>query len=69
MKNLEGGLLEYETAGKFLADIKKEFERGDEEIVKVAELKRLEQEGKPMEELCRSLRGRQEKVDMREDCW
>jgi len=56
LKNLEGGLLEYETAGKFLADIKKEFERGDEEIVKVAELKRLEQEGKPMEEFVHEFR-------------
>jgi len=40
--------MEYETAGEFLADIKKEFEGGDEETVKVAELKRLEQEGRTM---------------------
>ena len=32
-------LLEYETVGKFLADLKKEF---GEEVVKIAELKRLE---------------------------
>jgi len=30
--------------GEFLAAIKKKFERGKEESVKVAELKRLEQE-------------------------
>ena len=35
-------MLEYETVGKFLADIRKEFGGGDEELVKVAELKRLE---------------------------
>jgi len=48
-KDLEGGLLEYETIGKFLANIKKEFGGGDEETVKVAELKRIEQGGKTME--------------------
>jgi len=35
--------LEYETAGEFLVDIKKEFGREDEKTVKVAKLKRLEQ--------------------------
>jgi len=39
---LEGRLLEYEIAGEFLVDIRKEFEGGDEETVKVAELKRAE---------------------------
>ena len=34
--------MEYEIAGEFLADIKKEFGGKDEETVKVAELKRLE---------------------------
>jgi len=42
LEDLKGGLLEYETAGEFLADIKKKFGEGDEEIVKVAELKRIE---------------------------
>jgi len=50
LKDLEVGVLEYETAGEFLADSKKEFGGGDEETVKVAELKRLEQGGKMMEE-------------------
>ena len=49
MEDLEAGLLEYETAGEFLADIRKKF-GGDKELVKVAELKRLEQEGRTMEE-------------------
>jgi len=44
LEDLEIGVLEYETAGEFLADIKKEFGGGDEKEVKVAELKRLEQE-------------------------
>ena len=42
LEDLEGRLLEYESVGKFLVDIKKEFRGGDEESVKVAELQRLE---------------------------
>jgi len=48
LKDLEEELLEYETVGKFLADIRKEFGGGDEELVKVTELKRLEQGEKTM---------------------
>ena len=46
LEDLERGLLEYETVGEFLTDIKKEFGGGDKESVKVAELKRLEQGSK-----------------------
>jgi len=46
----ERGQLEYETSREFLADIRKKFGEENEEIVKVAELKRLEQRGKIMEE-------------------
>ena len=42
LEDLEEGLLEYKTVGEFLADIKKEFGRGDEELAKVAELKKVE---------------------------
>ena len=42
MEDLEGGLLEYETVGELLADIKKEFGEGDKESAKVAELKKVE---------------------------
>ena len=38
LENLERGLLEYETVGEFLTDIRREFGEGDEESVKVAEL-------------------------------
>ena len=50
LEDLEGGLLEYETVGEFLANIRKEFGKEDEESIKVAELKKLEQEEKMMEE-------------------
>ena len=56
MEDLKGELLEYETAGKFLVDIKKEFGRGDEKIVKVAKLKRLEQGERTIEEFVQEFR-------------
>jgi len=50
LKELEVGELEFETVGEFLAEIKKEFEGEEEESVKAAELRKLEQEGRTMEE-------------------
>jgi len=47
---LEAGEVKYKSAGEFLTEIKKEFGGGDEESVKVAELKRMEQGGWNMEE-------------------
>ena len=44
------GEIEFESAGEFLAEIKKEFGGRDEELVKVAELKKIEQGGRTMEE-------------------
>ena len=50
MKELETEEIEFESAGEFLAEIKKEFGGGDEELVKVAELKKIEQGRRTMEE-------------------
>jgi len=50
MEELEAGELEFESVGELLAEIKKEFGGGDEESVKVAELKKIEQGGRMMEE-------------------
>ena len=50
LKNLELGNLEYKMAEEFLAKLKKKFRGGDKKAVKVAELKRLKQEGKITEE-------------------
>ena len=50
MEELETGEIEFKLAGEFLAEIKKEFGGGDEESVKVAELKKIEQGGRMMEE-------------------
>jgi len=50
MEELESGEVEYELAEEFLISLKKEFGEGEEESVKVAELRKLEQGGKTMEE-------------------
>jgi len=56
LENLEARTLEYKIAGEFLTNIKKEFSRGDKKIVKVTELKRLEQEGRTMEKFVQEFR-------------
>ena len=50
MEELEAGRVEYEMAEEFSMSLKKEFGGGEEELVKVAELRKLEQEGRTMEE-------------------
>ena len=50
MGELETGEIEFESAGEFLAEIRREFGGGDEESVKVAKLKKIEQGGRTMEE-------------------
>ena len=50
LEDLEEGVIKYESVREFLMAIKKEFGGEEEESVKVAELKKLEQEGKIMEE-------------------
>ena len=49
-EELEAGKLEFEMVGKFLAEIKKEFGEGEEELVKAAELKKLEQKRRTIKE-------------------
>jgi len=56
MEELETGEIEFELAGEFLAEIRKEFGGGDEESVKVAELKKIEQGGRTMEEFMQDLK-------------
>ena len=50
LEDLEAGEIEYELAGEFLAELKREFGEEEEESVKVAELRKLEQGGRMMEE-------------------
>jgi len=50
MEELEAGEVEYESVEEFLTRLRKEFGGGEEESVKAAELRRMEQGGKTMEE-------------------
>ena len=50
MEELEAVELEYKSVEEFLTSLKKEFGGGEEELVKAAELRKLEQGGKTMEE-------------------
>ena len=50
IEGLERELLNYEVVGEFLVNLREEFGREDEEANKVAELRRLKQEVKTMEE-------------------
>jgi len=56
LEDLKKGKLEYESVGEFLAAIKKEFGGEEKELVKVAELKRLEQGGRTMKEFIQEFR-------------
>ena len=46
---MEAGGIEYESAGEFLTEIRKEFGGGNEESLKVAKLKKIEQESRMIE--------------------
>ena len=50
MEELESGEMEFETAKEFFTNLRKEFGGGEEELVKAAELRRMEQGRKTMEE-------------------
>ena len=50
IEELEVGKMEYEMAKEFLTVLKKEFGGKEEEAVKAAELRKLEQGGRTMEE-------------------
>ena len=41
LEELEAGKLQFETVGEFLAEIKREFGRGEEESVKAAKLRKM----------------------------
>ena len=48
--------MEYKTIRKFLVDLRKKFGRGDDKIIKVAELKKVEQKSKMIEEFVQEFR-------------
>ena len=50
MEKLETEEIEFESAGEFLTEIRKEFGGEDEKSVKIVELKKIKQEERIMEE-------------------
>lgn len=71
LEDLESENLEYETTEEFLVDLKKEFRGRDKEVVKVTELKRLEQEEKIIEEFVQKFQresGYKEKLLIKNSC-
>ena len=50
IEDLKSRNLSYATVGEFLLDLKQEFGGEDDEIMKVAEFKKVEQGGKIMRE-------------------
>ena len=53
---MEKGNVEYKIVGEFLADLKKEFRRGNDKMMKVTELKKMEQGNKTMEKFVQEFR-------------
>ena len=56
LEDLEAEILEYVTVGEFLVDLKKKFEGGDNKMMKMAELKKVEQRNRMMEEFVQEFR-------------
>ena len=50
MDEIEAGEVEFESVEEFFTSLRKEFGEGEEESVKAAELRKLEQGGRTMEE-------------------
>ena len=59
MEEMEAGEVEYESAEEFLTCLRKEFGGEEEESVKVAELRKLEQGGRMRRSSYRSSNGQQ----------
>jgi len=56
MEDLESESLSYTTIGEFLTDLKEKFGRENNETMKVAELKKIEQENRTIKELVEEFR-------------
>ena len=48
LEDLESEKVEFKPAGEFLLVLKKAFGKGDKKLVKIAELRRIEQRGRIM---------------------
>jgi len=64
MENLESR--SYAIVGEFLSDLKEEFVERDNEMMKVAELRKVEQESKTIEEFVQEFRRAAMGVNMKD---
>ena len=67
MKDLESESLSYAMVREFLLDLKEDFGGGDDKIIKVAELKNMEQEKKMIKEFVPEFRRAAKKVGIKRD--
>ena len=67
MKNLESKSLEFLIVREFLAILKQKFKSGDNELVEVIELKKVEQGSKTIEEFVQKLKRVARKAGLKED--
>ena len=65
MEELEAGEVEYESVEEFLTCLKKEFGGEEEESVKAAELRKLEQRRRMIEEFVQDFKRTARGVDMK----
>ena len=56
MEYLESRSLSYTIVGEFLSDLREKFKKGDNEMIKVAELKNVKQESRMMEKFVQEFR-------------
>ena len=56
IEDLENGSLKLPTVGEFLANLKQKFRNGNNELVKITKLKKVEQELKIIEEFVQEFR-------------
>ena len=56
LEDLKIRIVEYTTVGEFLVDLKEEFGKEDEETMKVAELKKVKQGSRTMEDFVQEFR-------------
>ena len=56
IKDLKRELLNYKIVGELLSDMKEEFSGGNDEMMKVAESKKVEQRSKTMKEFVQEFR-------------
>jgi len=56
LENLEARKLEFSVVGDFLTKLKKEFSSGNNKLIKIVEIKKVEQRSRTIEEFVQKFR-------------